>query len=90
MHAACCRLVADTSSYRENTSPRPTCDEMMQAKATKNILDVIDEVRGSLGGGLQGSHQQAFYEELLASLPQFVAVGPQSAGKSSALTLTLS
>ena len=54
---------------------------MMQAKATKNILDVIDEVRGSLGGGLQGSHQQAFYEELLASLPQFVAVGPQSAGK---------
>ena len=24
---------------------------------------------------------QAFYEELLASLPQFVAVGPQSAGK---------
>ena len=54
---------------------------MMHAKATKNILDVIDEVRGSLGGGLQGSHQQAFYEELLASLPQFVAVGPQSAGK---------
>lgn len=53
---------------------------MMHAKATKNILDVIDEVRGSLGGGLQGS-QQAFYEELLASLPQFVAVGPQSAGK---------
>ena len=52
---------------------------MMHAKATKNILDVIDEVRGSLGGGLQGS-QQAFYEELLASLPQFVAVGPQSAG----------
>lgn len=53
---------------------------MLHAKATKkHILDIIDEVRGSLGGGLQGS-QQAFYEELLASLPQFVAVGPQSAG----------
>ena len=60
---------------------------MMHAKATKNILDVIDEVRGRLGGGLQGS-QQAFYEELLASLPQFVAVGPQSAGKRAPLTLT--
>ena len=53
---------------------------MKHAVATEHVLDVIDEVRGSLGGGLQGS-QQAFYEELLASLPQFVAVGPQSAGK---------
>ena len=52
---------------------------MKHAVATEHVLDVIDEVRGSLGGGLQGS-QQAFYEELLASLPQFVAVGPQSAG----------
>jgi hypothetical protein len=52
---------------------------MKQSTATEHILDTIDDVRASLGGGLQGS-QRAFYEELLASLPQFVAVGPQSAG----------
>lgn len=57
---------------------------MKHAVATEHILDIIDDVRASLGGGLQGS-QRAFYEELLASLPQFVAVGPQSAGKSSAV-----
>ena len=57
---------------------------MKHAGATEHILDIIDDVRASLGGGLQGS-QRAFYEELLASLPQFVAVGPQSAGKSSAV-----
>ena len=78
--AACCRHREHVTADEPATSDvRDERIEMMQAKATKNILDVIDEVRGSLGGGLQGS-QQAFYEELLASLPQFVAVGPQSAG----------
>ena len=45
----------------------------------KHMLDAIDCVRASLGG-IKGN--QAFYEELLASLPQFFACGPQSAGKS--------
>ena len=56
---------------------------MQHSQATEHILDIIDQVRASLSG-LQES-QRAFYEELLAPLPQFVACGPQSAGKSSAV-----
>ena len=50
------------------------------------MLDTIDEIRTTLGG-LKGASDQAdfFYEEILAVLPQFVAVGPQSAGKSSVI-----
>jgi hypothetical protein len=51
-----------------------------EASEMKEILDIIDNVRAALSG-LQGC--QAFYEELLAALPQFVAAGAQSAGKSS-------
>ena len=46
----------------------------------KEMLDTVDKVRATLGGL---KSKQLFYEELLASLPQFVACGPQSAGKSS-------
>ena len=49
------------------------------------MLDTIDEIRATLSG-LQGENDQCeFYEEILAVLPQFVAVGPQSAGKSSVI-----
>ena len=48
----------------------------------KDTLDTIDKVRSALGGLKTSQH---FYEELLASLPQFVACGPQSAGKSSVI-----
>ena len=43
------------------------------------MLDTIDNVRSSLGNGLRDNNE-IFYEKLLASLPQFVACGPQSAG----------
>ena len=55
--------------------------------ASASMLDTIDEIRTTLGG-LKGASDQAdsdFYEEILAVLPQFVAVGPQSAGKSSVI-----
>ena len=49
------------------------------------MLDTIDEIRATLSG-LQGANDECdFYEEILAVLPQFVAVGPQSAGKSSVI-----
>ena len=48
----------------------------------KEMLDTVDKVRTTLGGLKNNQH---FYEELLASLPQFVACGPQSAGKSSVI-----
>jgi hypothetical protein len=48
----------------------------------KTMLDTIDNVRTTLGGL---KDNQLFYEELLSSLPQFVACGPQSAGKSSVI-----
>ena len=72
---------SDTPFNKELNSPTSNTvhSSMKQSTATEHILDTIDDVRASLGGGLQGS-QRAFYEELLASLPQFVAVGPQSAG----------
>jgi len=54
------------------------------AEAMKNKLDTIDDVRTVLSG-LKGPADQIFYEELLGSLPQFVACGPQSAGKSSVI-----
>ena len=53
----------------------------MESAATSAMLDTIDEIRTTLGG-LKGASDQAdsdFYEEILAVLPQFVAVGPQSA-----------
>ena len=58
----------------------------MESAATSAMLDTIDEIRTTLGG-LKGASDQAdfFYEEILAELPQFVAVGPQSAGKSSVI-----
>ena len=48
----------------------------------KDMLDTVDKVRTTLGGL---KNNQVFYEELLASLPQFVCCGPQSAGKSSVI-----
>jgi len=58
----------------------------MESAATSAMLDTIDEIRTTLSG-LKGASDQAdfFYEEILAVLPQFVAVGPQSAGKSSVI-----
>jgi len=47
-------------------------------------LDTIDEIRTALSS-LKGGDDQDFYEEILGSLPQFVACGPQSAGKSSVI-----
>jgi GTP-binding protein EngB required for normal cell division len=48
-------------------------------EATKQQLDAIDKVRLLLAE----LKDTVFYEEILAALPQFVACGPQSAGKSS-------
>ena len=61
------------------TSTTSTNNEM------KLMLDSIDSVRSALAElkGISGADQ--FYEELLSSLPQFVACGPQSAGKSSVI-----
>jgi len=61
------------------TSTTSTNNEM------KQMLDSIDSVRSALAElkGTSGADQ--FYEELLSSLPQFVACGPQSAGKSSVI-----
>ena len=47
----------------------------------KELLNTIDQVRVQLCE----VQDQSFYEELLAALPQFVACGPQSAGKSSVI-----
>lgn len=47
----------------------------------KELLNIIDQVRVQLCE--LHERDQSFYEELLAALPQFVACGPQSAGKSS-------
>ncbi len=63
------------------------CDDESQealsaTSAMKMQLDMIDCVRVALSG-LKES--QAFYEEVLSSLPQFVVCGPQSAGKSSVI-----
>jgi len=52
----------------------------------KSMLDRIDKVRTILSGLKGGGHdEQRFYEEILSSLPQFVACGPQSSGKSSVI-----
>lgn len=48
----------------------------------KEKLDIIDEVRATLGGL---KDDKVFYEELLSTLPQFVTCGPQSAVKSSVI-----
>ena len=48
-----------------------------------SLLDTIDEVRSILSA--LGSNDTAFYEKIMESMPQFVAVGPQSAGKSSVM-----
>lgn len=50
---------------------------------TKAMLDIIDDVRAVLAG--LSCEDSSFYEELLAEMPQFVACGPQSSGKSSVL-----
>ena len=55
------------------------------AASMKAMLDAIDEIRTTLSGLKSSDVQPKFYEEVLASLPQFVACGPQSAGKSSVL-----
>ncbi len=52
------------------------------SSAMKDMLDTIDRIRVSLGGL---ADCETFYEEVLASLPQFVVCGPQSAGKSSVI-----
>ena len=57
----------------------------VESAATSAMLDTIDEIRTTLGGLKGASDQADFYEEILAVLPQFVAVGPQSAGKSSVI-----
>jgi hypothetical protein len=49
--------------------------------ATTRKLDAIDEVRLLLSE----LRDTAFYEEILSTLPQFVACGPQSSGKSSVI-----
>lgn len=48
----------------------------------EKMLDTIDKVRTTLGGL---KHTKCFDEELLSLLPQFVACGPQSAGKNSVI-----
>ena len=50
-------------------------------EATTQKLDAIDKVRLLLAE----LRDTAFYEEVLSTLPQFVACGPQSAGKSSVI-----
>jgi Dynamin family len=67
------RLVSDDSNPDEVSSSR-----------MKEKLDIIDKVRAALGGL---KDNKVFYEELLSALPQFVACGPQSAGKSSVIRL---
>jgi GTP-binding protein EngB required for normal cell division len=59
-------------------------DDLLSSKKMKEMLDTVDKVRATLGG-LKNSNSTDFYEELLSSLPQFVACGPQSAGKSSVI-----
>ena len=54
----------------------------MASASTSAMLDTIDAIRTQLSGL---KDQADFYEEILAVLPQFVAVGPQSAGKSSVI-----
>jgi hypothetical protein len=49
--------------------------------ATKQKLDAIDNVRLVLSE----LRDTAFYEEILSTIPQFVACGPQSGGKSSVI-----
>jgi len=49
--------------------------------ATTRKLDAIDKVRLVLSE----LRDTAFYEEILSTLPQFVACGPQSGGKSSVI-----
>jgi hypothetical protein len=49
------------------------------------MLDTVDSIRKCLNGLNGTATDQAFHKELLASLPQFVACGPQSAGKSSVM-----
>jgi hypothetical protein len=49
--------------------------------ATTQKLDAIDKVRLLLSE----LRDMAFYEEILSTLPQFVACGPQSGGKSSVI-----
>jgi hypothetical protein len=49
--------------------------------ATKQKLDAIDKVRVVLSE----LRDTAFYEEILSTIPQFVACGPQSGGKSSVI-----
>jgi len=55
------------------------------ADSLKSMLDRIDQVRTTLSGLKGGHDEQRFYEEILSSLPQFVACGPQSSGKSSVI-----
>jgi DNA-directed RNA polymerase subunit F len=50
-------------------------------EATTQKLDAIDKVRLLLSE----LRDTAFYEEILSTLPQFVACGPQSGGKSSVI-----
>ena len=69
-------LVVDDAAAHDRYASK-----MTSAKMTA-MLDTVDKVRTTLGG-LKSN--QLFYEELLASLPQFVACGPQSAGKSSVI-----
>jgi hypothetical protein len=57
-------------------------EDDVSSERMKAMLDTIDKVRTTLGGL---KNNQIFYEELLSSLPQFVACGPQSAGKSSVI-----
>mmetsp|Transcript_32254 Transcript_32254/g.86367 ORF Transcript_32254/g.86367 Transcript_32254/m.86367 type:complete len:692 (-) Transcript_32254:133-2208(-) len=57
----------------------------MQPSSSLKVLDQIDSVRHALGGLKTAHGNQLFYEKLLSSLPQFVACGPQSAGKSSVI-----
>jgi hypothetical protein len=51
------------------------------ASAVAVMLGAIDKIRATLSGLLGANNQCELYEEILTVLPQFVPVGPQSAGK---------
>eukprot|EP00961_Rhodomonas_salina_P288595 3900116-Rhodomonas_salina.1 len=72
-----------TSQAETPTGPLAT--SLDSDSSLKSMLDQIDSVRQALSGLKSAEGNQIFYEELLASLPQFVVCGPQSAGKSSVI-----
>ena len=68
--------------FRQGEEPFEVVNDDSASSKMKQMLDTVDKIRTTLGCL---KNNQFFYEELLASLPQFVACGPQSAGKSSVI-----